>query len=361
MNTGFYIGTYTGHGSDGIYFSSLDPATGVIEKPILAAKTDNPSFLALHPAGKYLYAVNENGPDAAAISAFSIDPKTAELTLINRQPSHGSYPCHVSIHPSGSCALVANYGTGTFASFAIHPDGSVAPAGSVHQDKGHGPIADRQEGPHAHGIWPMPAKSTPAHTPAERGANGQVIACDLGIDQLPLFRLDPAAATLVPADPASLALPPGTGPRHLVFSRDRRFLYVIGELANTISVLDVSKFPQFQLIQTPSTLAPNFAGKNKAAELALHPTADILYASNRGADDLVTFAVDPATGHLREQARTPIGGRGPRHFAIDPTGAWLLAANEDSHSITTFKLDPLPRPAGTPLFLTSPVCILFSA
>jgi 6-phosphogluconolactonase len=354
MPIGFYIGTYTGHGSDGIYYSRLDPSTGRLDKPILAAKTDNPSFIALHPSGKYLYAVDETG--TGEVCAFAVDPHTAGLTAINRRPSHGSYPCHLSIDRTGACLLVANYGTGTFAAYPIGPDGAIAPAGSMPHDTGHGPVADRQEGPHAHGIWPMPLSPTPV------GWSRNALGCDLGTDQLRIFHLDPIGGHLTPANPPFLPLPPGTGPRHIAFSHDARFLYLIAELDNTISVLTTQKL-EFHIIQSLPTLPPDFAAKNKAAEIALHPKADVLYATNRGADDLVTFAIDPATGDLRELARTPTGGKSPRQFAVDPTGQWLLVANEDSSSITTFRIDPaskIPKRFGDAMNLSSPVCILFA-
>ncbi|HEX4125792.1 MAG TPA: lactonase family protein [Tepidisphaeraceae bacterium] len=361
MEIGFYIGTYTGKGSEGIYFSRLDSATGQLAEPALAARTDNPSFLALHPTGNHLYAVNENNPSGMydpAVSAFALDRASSNLSPLNRQPSHGAAPTHLSVDPTGRCVLVANYGSGSFASMPIRPDGSLGPVASKHQDTGGGPVADRQNGPHAHGIWPMPEKGTPA----EQVANGlRALGCDLGTDQLRLFRLDAAAAEITPADPPFFAMPPGTGPRHIAFSRDRRFLYAVGELANTLSVLDITD-AQFRLVQSLSTVSPRYPGKAKAAEVVLHPTANILYVTNRGPDDLVTYALDPSTGHLRELGRLSTSGDNPRDFAVDPTGKWVLVANEYSNSIAVFGTDPTTRQpyrTGSKITVSSPVCILF--
>jgi 6-phosphogluconolactonase len=357
-----YIGTYTGPKSQGIYRAKLDIQTGALSEPVLAGKTDNPSYIIQHPHGKFLYAVNENGmekgKEAGAVSSFAIDAATGNLTAINRQPSHGTYPCHISIDPTGKCLMVANYGTGTFASYPLADDGSIGPAASVIQDTGTGPNKARQEGPHAHGIWPWPA------------LGNLVLGCDLGTDKLMMFALDPATASLKPAVEPSFPFAPATGPRHLAAGPNKSVLYVIGELANTISVVaigagqpDAPPLNPF-LIQTISTLPKGFTGKNTAAEVAVHPNGKFLYATNRGADDLVTYAIDSKTGKLAEIARTPAAGRGPRDFVIDPTGKWLLVANQDSGSITTFAIDPAtgqPRQVGDPLAIASPVCILFRA
>jgi 6-phosphogluconolactonase len=176
-----------------------------------------------------------------------------------------------------------------------------------------------------------------------------------------LFDLDPATATLKPASPPFTGLHPGTGPRHVAFGNA---LYVIGELANSISVITLYNPEAPRILQSISTLPKGYSGKNTAAELALRPDGKFLYATNRGADDLVTYAIDSESGKLAEIARTPAAGRGPRDFVIDPTGKWLLVANQDSGSITTFAIDPAtgqPRQVGDPLAIASPVCILFRA
>jgi 6-phosphogluconolactonase len=350
-----FIGTYTGPSSQGIYLTQFDEQTGALSKPTLAGKTENPSYLILHRSGKFLYAVNENGmvagKEAGGVSAFAVDPATDALTPINQQPSHGTYPCHLSIDKTGKCLMVANYGTGTFASYPLAGDGSIGPAASIIHDAGKGPNAQRQEGPHAHGIWPYPGVPT------------CVFACDLGDDRLNIFSLDPATATLKPAAPAFAALPPGTGPRHLAFGPA---MYVVGELANDISVFTLADADapgiNPRLLQTISTLPAGFTGNNTAAELVVSSDGKFLYATNRGADDLVTYAIGDE-GKLKLLAHIPAGGKGPRDFIIDPSGKWILVANQDSNSITTFAIDfatGLPKPVGTPLTITSPVCLQFT-
>jgi 6-phosphogluconolactonase len=351
-----YIGTYTGPNSQGIYRARLDMKTGALSSPQLAGKTDNPSFLAFHPNGKFLYAVNEQGN--GGVSSFAVDPATGDLTAINQQPSHGSYPAHLSIDPSGKCLLVANYGNGTFASYPLAANGSIGPAASVIQDSGKGPNQERQEGPHAHGIWPWAGRDF-------------AFGCDLGNDKIDIFHLDSEKATLERRFTHPFALPPGTGPRHLVFSQTGDTMYVIAELNNTISAVTFPiNAPGINplVFQTISTLPKGFTGSNKAAELHLSPDEKFLYATNRGLDDLVTYSIAPRTdkrtGQLTEIARTPTAGKGPRDFDLDPTGKWLIVANQDSNNITTFAIDPvtgIPRLVGDPVPLASPVCILFQA
>ena len=290
-----YIGTYTGPKSQGIYRARLDLQSGkrVVRSCAGGRRRTTLSFIIiLHPHGKFLYAVNENGmengKEAGAVSSFAIDAATGNLNLINRQPSHGTYPCHLSIDPTGKCLMVANYGTGTFASYPLAADGSIGAAASVIQDKGKGPVADRQEGPHAHGIWPWP-------TPADGGGIlALVLGCDLGTDELRARNSFRRAAnmTLTDYNPRASAMPPGTGPRHLVHPSTNGCFYVIGELANTISVMELGK-GEIWVTQTISTLPPHFTGKNTAAEVAVHPNGKFLYATNRGADDLVTYSIDP--------------------------------------------------------------------
>jgi 6-phosphogluconolactonase len=350
----FYIGTYTGPKSQGIYRARLDMQTGALSTPQLAGKTDNPSYLALQPNGKFLYAVNEQGE--GGVSSFAVDPGSGNLDPINHQPSHGSYPAHLSIDPSGKCLLVANYGNGTFASYPLAADGSIGPAASVIQDTGKGPNQERQEGPHAHGIWPWPGR-------------GFAFGCDLGNDHIDIFQLDSEKATLSQRFTRPFALPPGTGPRHLVFSQTGETMYVIAELNNTITAVT---FPidapgiNPRIFQTVSTLPKGFAGANKAAELHLSPDGKFLYATNRGADDLVTYSIAPWTdkhsGQLTEIARTPTAGQGPRDFDLDPTGKWLIVANQDSNNLVVFGIDPstrIPHQVGTPTAMDRPVCILF--
>ena len=350
-----WIGTYTDKGSRGIYGSQFDPGSGELSEPVLAGRSTNPSFLALHPNGRVLYAVNEvsshGGARTGAVSAFAINAATDGLTLLNQQPSGGADPCHITVDHAGRHALVANYTGGSVAVLPLDADGRLLPASSFLQFTGSGPNPQRQEGPHAHQI---------VLDPAERFA----LVADLGTDRILVFRYDRARGTLEPNDPPAAALAPGAGPRHLAWHPNGQYLYALAELASTVTVLrwDAER-GALAALQTLTTLPPGFAGANTVAEIAVSGDGRFLYASNRGDDSIALFAIDREAGTLTPAGRVAVGGRTPRHFAIDPTGRWLLVANQDSDATTVFRIDPvsgLPRPSGRPLALSRPVCVVFA-
>ena len=344
-----YFGTYTGAKSKGIYVSRFDPATGKLSAPELAAETRNPSFLALHPGGSFLYAVGEAN-HAGTVSAFSLDRQTGKLTLLNQQASAGSGPCHLSVDATGKCLLVANYNSGSIAALPIHADGSLGEAATTIQHTGSSVNPQRQAGPHAHFICPSPD-------------NRFALNCDLGLDQVLVYRLDPDAAKLVPDDPQFATVAPGAGPRHLTFSPDGKFVYVINEIGSTISTFSYNPTNAAMTeVQTLSTLPKDFSTNNTAAEIAMHPSGKFLYGSNRGHDSIAVFAVDRKSGRLTLVEHQSSQGRTPRHIAIDPTGRWLLAENQDSDSVIVFAIDPDTgklKPAGQSLTIGSPVCAVF--
>ena len=351
-----YVGTYGGNGSRGIYRFDLDGSSGAWSDPVLAAPSENPSFLALHPNGRVLYAVNEvatfGGSPTGAVSAFAIDRASGRLTLLGRQASGGPGPCHLTVDGSGRNVLVANYTGGSVAVLPVDAEGRLQPASTVVQHVGTGPDRTRQEGPHAHAI---------VLDVAERFA----LAADLGADRIFVYRFDAAAGRVEPGDPASVALQPGSGPRHLAWHPSGRHLYAINELRSTVTAFryDPERGAAFPF-QTVTTLPGGFPGGNKAAEIAVSADGRFLYASNRGDDSIAWFAIDAASGALAPAGRVGTGGRAPRHFAIDPSGEWLVAANQDSDSIAIFRLDRgtgRPEPVGRPLSISSPACVLFAA
>ncbi|MGE5125277.1 MAG: lactonase family protein [Betaproteobacteria bacterium] len=345
-----YVGTYTDAGSRGIYRFTLDTATGAASAPVLAGEAKNPSFLALHPSGRFLYAVDETdsfgGKKTGAVSAFAVDPKTGDLTLLNQQASEGGDPCHLVVDRAGRNVLVANYGGGTVAVLPIGADGRLAKATSVQAHRGSGPNKDRQEKPHAHGIY-LDA--------SERHA----LAPDLGADRVFVYRFDASRGTLEPQGAAPLE--PGSGPRHLAFDPAGRHVYVIDELASTITAFgyDATK-GVLETLQTVPTLPAGFNGASTTAEVALTPDGRWLYGSNRGHDSLAVFSV-AADGRLTAAGHFPAGGREPRHFAIDPSGRFMLVAHQDSDSITVFRLDGASgrlSAVGAAISLSKPVCVL---
>ncbi len=346
-----YVGTYTDGTSRGIYRMSLDPATGNATAPLLAAEAKNPSFLALHPSGRFLYAVSEvdelAGVKTGAVMAFAIDPKTGDLTFLNQQPSEGGAPCHLVVDRSGKNVLVANYGGGTVAVLRLSGDGRLQKASSVQHHEGQGPNTARQQKPHAHGIY-LDA--------AERFA----FAPDLGADRVFVYRFDAEKGTLTPHGAAPVE--PGSGPRHLAFHPKGRHAYVIGELSNTITVFgyDPAK-GELASIETVKTLPEGFTGTSYTAEVEVSPDGRFLYGSNRGHDSLVAFRIDPASGRLALAGHVPVGGAWPRHFAITADGSLLLAAHQRSGTVALFRLDPasgMPKPFGASVAVDRPACLL---
>jgi 6-phosphogluconolactonase len=346
-----YVGTYTRGTSRGIYRLPFDAATGELGPAILAVETKNPSFLALHPNGRWLYAVSEvsdfGGKETGAVSAFAIDTKTGDLALLNQQPSEGADPCHLVVDRSGRHVLVANYTGGTVAVLPIDGDGRLRPASSVRVHEGSGPDRERQERAHAHGIY-LDEK--------ERFA----LAPDLGADRVFVYRFDAAKGTLEPHGSAALA--PGSGPRHLTFDASGRFVYVINELLSTVTAFsyDAEKGALASL-QTITTLPAGFSEKSWTAEIAVSPDGRFVYGSNRGADSLAVLRVEGSSGRLQTAGDVPVGGKTPRHFAFDPSGRFVLAAHQNSGTIAVIRLDPetgLGVLGGSKVEVDRPVCLL---
>jgi 6-phosphogluconolactonase len=359
----FYVGTYTEEGSKskGIYLYRYDPNTGEITSVGVAAETTNPSFVALSPNGKYLYAVNEvgnyKGPNSGGVSAFSIDRSkddhgSGKLTFLNEVPSRGADPCYIIVDPSGKYVLVANYTGGSVAVFPVLPDGKLGEASAFVQHTGHGTNPERQEGPHAHSI------------DLSRD-NRFAMVDDLGLDELLVYKFDRAKGTLTPNDPPFAKVEAGAGPRHFVLRPDGKFAYVVAEMGHTVTVFsnDASS-GKLQPLQTITTLPKDFTGRNDDAEIQIHPSGKFLYASNRGDDSIAIYAIDGSKGTLTQVAITPTGGKEPRSFEIDPTGTLLFAENQKSDNIVVFKIDQKTgqlTPTGKVLQVAAPVCLKFVA
>jgi 6-phosphogluconolactonase len=347
------VGTYTGKtGSKGIYALDFDPATGKLTLKGLAAESNSPSFVVIHPNGKFAYAANEAGKQST-ITAFSIDAKSAKLTQLNQLPALGDDPCHLSFDNTGKYLFAANYSSGNAVVFPILADGKLGEHTALTKDAGAvGPNKERQEGPHAHWIEASPD-------------NRFVFVSDLGLDELLSYRFDSTKGTLTPNNPPFAKLSAAAGPRHAAFSPDGKFLYVVSELNSTVAVFAYdSANGTLQDLQVVSTLPGDFHGRNDTAEIAVHPNGKWLFASNRGRDTIAVFAIDPATGKLQSAGDFPTGGKEPRHVAIDPTGHFLLAENQNSNSIVVFRIDLATgtlTPAGESASVPSPVCLAFLA
>jgi 6-phosphogluconolactonase len=344
-----YFGTYTGAKSKGIYVSRFDSGSGKLSAPELAAEIKTPAFLAVSPDRNHLYAVSELS-QTGAVSAFAIERKTGRLTLLNQQFSGGSATCHLAVDATGKCLFVANYGSGSVAALPIQADGSLGEATAILQHAGSSVNPQRQAGSHAHFILPSPD-------------NRFTLDCDLGLDKIFINHLDAKAAKLTPDEPPFATVAPGSGPRHLVFSRDGKFVYVINEMASTITVFSyAAKHATMAEVQTFSTLPKDFATNNTTSEIALHPSGKFLYGSNRGHDSIAVFAVDRKSGKLTLVEIQSTQGRTPRHFVIDPTGRWLLAENQASDSVVVFAIDAGSgklKPTSQSITIGSPVCAVF--
>jgi 6-phosphogluconolactonase len=341
-NQTVFVGTYTGSESKGIYSFRFDSVTGKLTNARLAVESSNPSFLAVHPNGRFLYAVNEN-PDGA-VSAFAIE--SGRLSLKNSVPSKGAGPCHISVDRTGRWLFAANYDSGSIAVFPIREDGSLGAAFGFVQHTGSSVDRQRQEGPHAHMAVASPD-------------NRFVLVPDLGLDRVLVYSFDAAHGTLAPAGAGKLA--PGSGPRHLVFSRDGQFVFVLNEITATV---DSFRWNTRNGVMEPagnvSMLPAGYTGKKGAAEIAIDSGGRFLYTSNRGDSSIAIFRID--AGKLALSGHVSTGGKTPRNFALDPGGNFLLAANQDSGSIVEFRIDKKTgalTPTGEQLAVPSPVSIAF--
>ena len=364
-----YVGTYTGGESQGIYAYGYDAASGKLAPLGLAAVTVNPSFLTVDASRRFLYAVNEahdyKGEASGGVTAFAIDRKTGKLEERNEVASRGADPCYIAFDRTGKYVLVANYSGGNVAAFPLLADGRIGDASSVVKDTGMlGPNRDRQDAPHAHWI-------------EASAGNRFAYVSDLGLDRVLIYKFEATTGALSPAEPArdvakagssdakhflSATLTPGTGPRHVAFSADERFMYVLGELDSTVTVFASDAKETFGSLQKISALPAGFSGLNTAAEIAIHPSGKFLYTSNRGDDSIAVFAIDRATGRLTFIQRVASGGKTPRNFTLDPRGARLLAANQDSSNIVVFDIDAASgrlAATGKLLKVGSPVCLVF--
>ncbi len=354
----FYVGTYTEDGSKskGIYAYRFDAATGQVTSLGLAAETTNPSFVALHPNGRFLYAVNEvgkyQGPNSGGVSAFSIDRASGKLTFLNEVPSRGADPCYITVDKTGKHVLVANYTGGSVAVFPVLEDGKLGEASAFVQHTGKGSNPERQEAPHAHSIDLSPD-------------NHFAMVDDLGLDELLVYKFDATKGSLAANDPPFAKLDAGAGPRHFALHPSGKFAYVVTEMHSSVTAFSADlSAGTFHPIQTISTLPKGFTGRNDDAEIEVHPSGKFLYASNRGHDSIAVFAIDGKKGTLTPVEDTPTQGKEPRHFAIDPTGAYLFAENQKSDNIVVFRIDQKTgrlTPGGQTLEVATPVCVKFLA
>ena len=350
-----YIGTYTGPESEGIYTFEFDRKSGKLTPINQPAKTSNPSFVAVHPSGDFLYAVNEdaefNGEKGGGITSFSIDPETGALTEINSQCTHGEHPCHLTIDQTGRTVGVANYTGGSIAAYRIGRDGALSPASTFVQHQGKS-VHPRQEAPHGHSIDVDPA-------------NRFMAVSDLGIDQVLIYKMNARKGQLTAH--STVKSEPGAGPRHFSFHPTGKFGFGINELNMTANAYRYdARTGRLELLQTVSTLPPGEKQQEgqSTAEMYVHPNGKFLYGSNRGHNTIVVYGIDQKTGKLSYVENESTGGSTPRSFGVVPTGDYLLALNQASNTIVVFKIDPgtgALEPTGEEVPCPTPVAAAFLA
>jgi len=349
----FYVAARGGGPKAGIYRGRLDLATGTVTVAGRAAEAEQPSFLAVHPGGRYLYLANAlrqfRGQPGGALGAYRIDAASGGLTPLNEQPSRGTSTCHLTVDRTGRHLLAVNYGTGSVIARAIGEDGRLGEAAAFIQHEGHSVDPRRQKGPHAHSV-------------NLDAANRFAFVADLGLDKIMVYRFDAGAGALAPNDPPSVALAPGSGPRHFAFHPSGRFAYVVNELTSTVTAFRYDAASGVLApLDTASALPKGYAGPSTGAEVAVHPSGRFLYSSNRGHDSIAIFAIDAGTGRLRPVGHASTQGKRPRHFAVDPSGRFLLAANRDSNNVVVFRIDGETGrldPTGSVAEVPGPICIL---
>ena len=349
-----FVGTYTeGTASKGIYVYQFDAATGDATL-VSTTATVNPSYLALAPGGKFLYAANETDEKGqpGEVSAFAFDKVTGQLRFLNKQSSGGGGPCYISVDAGRKWAMVANYGGGSLAALPIHADGTLGSLTQQIQHTGSGPNKDRQEKPHVHSV---------TFSPDQR----YLISADLGLDDLSVYRFNAAAATqpLSTSPVSSVHTGPGDGPRHISFYPGKPYVYGMMEMGGAVDFFHWTN-GKLVAIQRVSSLPEDFKGDIGSADIHVAPKGKFLYASNRGdANSIAIFSVDTVTGKLTIKGFESTQGKTPRNFMIDPTGHWLLVANQRSDNIVIFSIDAktgLLKATGKQLNVPAPVCLKMS-
>jgi len=348
---GVYIGTYTVNGSKGIYSYLLDDSTGKLKYKGVSSELENPSYLIANQKGNCLYAVSETdnfqGHYGGSAGAYSIDKKTGDLKFINSAPTEGKDPCHLAVDSLNRFLFIANYGDGSISIFKLGLDGKIGPvfARVKHEDPGQ-----KEEMPHAHYILLSPDEK-------------YLLAADLGLDKVMLHSFIREENVISATSNSFIGVTPGSGPRHMTFSPDGKFLYIINEQSSDIKVFKCS-LPtlNFTEVQSISTLPDDYTGDNSCAAIRITKDGGFIYASNRGHDSIAIFSVDKSTGKLAHVSSCSTLGRQPRDFNIDPTGKYLFVANQNSGTIVPFSINQatgLLKPINDIIKVPSPSCIEF--
>lgn len=341
------IGTYTQScDSKGIYVYDFDSKTGDFSFKNATEKVVNPSYLTVSKENKYVYSVNEFGAEST-VSSFSYNPTSGKLDLINTQSSKGADPCYIINDDEN--VIVANYSGGNITVLGKNNDGSLAEAKQVVQHYGKGINTQRQEGPHVHMVHFSPDKKF-------------VLSNDLGTDKVYSYAYNPIAASTVLELKDSISVKSGSGPRHLTFSKDGKFVYLLQELDGGLTIFSYSN-GVLKKIEETTILGKDFKGTFSSADIHISPDGKFLYASNRGEANTITIFKIIKNGKLQMKGQTSTLGKGPRNFAIDPTGNFLLVAHQFTNDVVIFKRNKttgMLLNTGKKITLCSPVCLVFT-
>jgi len=347
-----YVGTFSGDVEKGIYVYEFARAKGTLSLVQTLGGMESPSYIEIHPNGRFLYSVNRNSVNEeeswGSVSSYSIDPSTGRLTHINDRPSFGNAPCHMSLDSQGRILFIANYGTGSIAVYPIEEDGSLAPASKVIQHTGSSIGGERQQGPHAHCAVVSPR-------------DDYLYAADLGTDRIKTYRINYKEKSMDPVPGSDGIADPGSGPRHITISEDQKFLYLLEEMGHQVAVFDINpKNGALSAIQTISTLPESYNETNFCADIHIDPSGKYLYASNRGHNSLAIFEIDQKNGQLSLVDIESVYGNWPRNFLIDPRGDFLFVANRRTNNVVVFKRDLSSgklAATGVKVSVPEPVCV----
>jgi 6-phosphogluconolactonase len=347
-----YVGTYSVRGSEGIYVYEFNRKKENFELIQTVNTPESPSFITVHPSGKFLLSVNRAGlpgnPNTGSVSAFRIEASTGKLTLINHQPSYGSGPCHISTDHTGKLAFVSNYTEGNVIVFPIAADGALKACSDSVRFSGKSINPTRQEKPHAHSSLPSPD-------------NRFLLATDLGTDRIYSYTLNIANGKIVPAQKPFISVEPGSGPRHFTFHPNGRFVYLVEELTSTVAVFSYNKKTgDLTLIQDQiKSLPDDFKSVNTAADIHTDAKGKYLFLSNRGHQSLAVFDI-LADGNVKFKFTQPVAGEKPRNFLVDPQNQFVWVANQDTDNIIMLALDDKNgklQETTVQIKVPSPVCL----
>ena len=343
-----YFGTHSRGPGIGFSVAHFDTDTGALTQPRFLTEAVEPAYFVIHPDGRHLYTCNSGSP--GGVSAYEIDRATGQLTLLNKEPSGGGDASYVCLDQTGRFVLVANYEGGNIAVFALQPDGRIGGRTAFAQHTGSSVDPKRQTHAYAHSIIVDPT-------------NRFALVADLGLDRLFVYRFDEKNGSLRPNDPPFATVRPGSGPRHVKFHPNGRWVYLINEMGCTVTAFNWdSAHGALTEFQTISTLPADFKGASTCAEIKVHPNGRFLYGSNRGHDSLAVFAIDSTTGRLAPLEYVSTRGKIPRNFTFDPTGRWILCTNHGSDNAVVFRVDATTgrlTPTGQPVSVPSPFCERF--